>query len=47
MINEVAEEEGFDITDQMDITKFLKAKVTMYAPFQLWVFYLRGNRSMH
>lgn len=30
---EVAEEEGFDLKDQMEITKFLKARVSRSSPF--------------
>jgi predicted nucleotidyltransferase len=28
LLTEVAEEEGFDVTDQMEITKYLKLRVS-------------------
>ena len=41
LLTEVAEEEGFDVTNQMDVTKYLKLRVShIVLPFYLAHVYL-------
>jgi double-strand break repair protein MRE11 len=41
-LTEVAEEEGFDVTNQMEITKYLKLRVShTVLPFEFGLIFLR------
>jgi len=44
LLTEVAEEEGFDVTDQMEVTKYLKLRVSpkVFA-FSLWLMFMQVN----
>jgi Mre11 DNA-binding presumed domain len=45
VLNEVADEVGLDLNDQMAITKFLKSKVSLFSVFKVWVEILTFARS--